>query len=105
MISIPNIVTNFATEYAKIREKNFSYISNTSNVSINLEYLSDNSSAEAWLDFIQINYRRNLIMSDDFMIFRNLKSSEHSIGQFEIDNALIDIWDITDPKNITQIKT
>ena len=33
------------------------------------------------------------------MIFRNLKSSEHSIGQFEIDNAsLIDIWDITDPK-------
>ena len=106
LISIPNIVTNFATEYAKIREKNFSYISNTSNVSINLEYLSDNSSAEAWLDFIQINYRRNLIMSDDFMIFRNLKSSEHSIGQFEIENAsLINVWDITDPTNITQIKT
>ena len=39
------------------------------------------------------------------MIFRNLKNSEHSIGQFEIDNALIDIWDITDPTNITQIKT
>ena len=50
----------------KLEKKNFSYISNTSNVSINLEYLSDNSSAEAWLDFIQIIYRRNLIMSDDF---------------------------------------
>ncbi len=59
----------------------------------------DNTFNEGWLDFIELNLRRQLLMSGDQMIFRDLRSIGKPITNFKLGNANSDlsIWDITNP--------
>ena len=58
--------------------------------------------AVGWLDYIEVNARRQLTMSGDQMIFRDSKSMGASmVAQFNINYSQpIQIWDITDPANV-----
>ncbi len=69
----------------------------SSNFSLNLEYNSPGG--EAWLDFIQLNYRRNLIYNGQELAFRDLETIGEGITSFQIENAdsNMEIWDITNP--------
>ena len=54
---------------------------------------------EGWLDYIQINFRRQLRMVGDQMVFRDLETLGQSASTFKLGNASsnIVIWDISDP--------
>ncbi|MEI6489844.1 MAG: type IX secretion system sortase PorU [Bacteroidota bacterium] len=60
--------------------------------------------AVGWLDYIEVNARRQLTMvgSGDQMIFRDSKSmGTGNVAQFNVTSSQpIQIWDITDPSNV-----
>ena len=57
------------------------------------------SSNEGWLDYIQLNFRRQLLMAGDQMVFRDVETIAKTASTFKLGNASnnIEIWDITDP--------
>ncbi len=69
----------------------------TSNLRLKLEYNSPGG--EAWLDFIRLNFRRQLVLGNEQMTFRDLTTIGQGITEFNVNglggNALI--WDITNP--------
>jgi hypothetical protein len=54
---------------------------------------------EGWLDYIQINFRRQLLMTGNQMVFRDVETLAHAVSTFKLGNASsdIEIWDITNP--------
>ncbi len=67
-----------------------------------------NPSANAFLDFIEINGMKNLIARNNQFSFRNYsvaKDSNSSIAAYQIQNAnnIFQLWDITDPINPSTI--
>ena len=77
------------------------------NISVNLVY--DNNgvpTSEGYLDFISIEATRNLMGVGSQFGFKNNDAAIISgIGQYEISNAseISEIWDVTDPFNISAI--
>jgi Peptidase family C25/FlgD Ig-like domain len=77
-------------------QKNINLVNENPEVKIN--YLPV-SGTEGWLDFIEINARRQLQMVGSQMGFRDLKTKQHAISAFQISNmdANVTVWDVTNP--------
>ena len=105
-INVPNVVSTYATEYAKLASKTINYTTNSSTINIDLEYSSADNGAMSWLNFIEINARRKLRMSGNSMLFRDATTINSEIGKFEIENASgITVWDISEPTNVELLPT
>ncbi len=54
---------------------------------------------EAWLDFIRLNFRRNLIYNGTELTFRDANSIGQGVTEFQMGNmnGNIQIWDISNP--------
>ena len=86
--------------YAYIKAASFSFVPNTSPViTVNVTKLS--TDAIAWLDYIEVNARRQLTMAGNQMIFRDSKSvGAGNVAQYNLTSLVpIQIWDITNPTN------
>ncbi|NQV53313.1 MAG: type IX secretion system sortase PorU [Flavobacteriales bacterium] len=61
--------------------------------------------ATAWIDYIEINARRNLTFLDPFMFFRDKESiGAGNVTSFTIQaKAPITIWDVTDPHDVREM--
>ncbi|MFW6277708.1 MAG: type IX secretion system sortase PorU, partial [Prolixibacteraceae bacterium] len=71
-----------------------------------LKYFADNSNAEAWLDYIAVNYRRNLKLNNDVLFFRDISSAGNTnILEFTIENAnsSTKVWDVSDLYNVKEV--
>ncbi|NNE30349.1 MAG: type IX secretion system sortase PorU, partial [Saprospiraceae bacterium] len=63
---------------------------------LNYPALGDGTN-KAWLDFIEINARRELIHVGDFMVFQDAEVREFNSAQFELEGPSdLMIWDISD---------
>ncbi len=107
VIGIPNITSDYLSEYATVASKSSEYISSSSNLAINLDYASNDNNANAWLDYIEINARRKLKMSGNSLSFRDVESLSEQIAAFTLEGATasIRVWDITDPTSISELST
>jgi hypothetical protein len=67
------------------------------NVRINYPAIAEQS--EGWLDYIEINARRRLIMAGQVMEFRDTKTLTQAATTFRLSGVSggLNIWDITDP--------
>lgn len=65
-----------------------------------VRYPNVSAGSEGWLDYIQLQARRRLIMSGDQMAFRDLNTLQYPSANYELGNASTDVlvWDITDPQ-------
>ncbi len=65
----------------------------------------DNS--EGWVDWVQFNVRRNLIMNGTQMGFRDARTLDYPSAAFELSGAgaNVQIWDITNPLQPAQQQT
>ncbi len=97
---------NFETDFA--REVNaatsFSGLTGT-NLTVNISYNKPNSSANAWLDYVEINFRRDLDATQNFLRFRDKNSlGLGNISRFDIKNvaAEVQVWDVTNPLQAVQ---
>ena len=106
-ISVNNIVTAYATEYAKIASKTTNYNASSSEITINVDYSSSDNGALAWLNYIEINARRELKMSANFLLFRDASSLANEVGTFNVSNATssTSIWDVSNNTAITELPT
>lgn len=61
-----------------------------------------NDGSEGWLDFIEVNVRRQLIMTDDAMRFQDIETLAYPSATFQLENAnsSLLVWDITNPLQI-----
>jgi hypothetical protein len=72
----------------------------TGELSIKLKFnRPENAFNEGWLDFIELNLRRQLVMVGDQMHFRDLRSMGNPVSQFKLGNATagLTVWNISDP--------
>ncbi|HKK75463.1 MAG TPA: type IX secretion system sortase PorU [Saprospiraceae bacterium] len=62
---------------------------------------SSSDGSEAWLDFIEINARRQLSMVGQQMAFQVVETSSQSRAAYRLSNAQpgLQVWNITDPLN------
>jgi len=105
-INIPNIVYDYATEYAKKASNTQAYISSSDQISIELEFNYSENNAIGWLDYLQLNARRSLAIHNNILNFRDFESLDSlAIGKFEISNANSStiVWDVTDVLNIKKV--
>ena len=68
-------------------------------ITVNYNAAGSNNGSEGWLDYIQVNVKRQLRLYEAQTDFRDLETLNHTISQFEIEssNAEAIIWDISDP--------
>ncbi|NVO02626.1 MAG: type IX secretion system sortase PorU [Bacteroidetes bacterium] len=101
-LTVPSFTPNGQGEYARGASKIDSI--STSNPNIVVKISKSTSSAIGWLNYIEINTRRNLIFSGSQMAFRDAVSVNPGlIGEFSIGNGSpnLKIWDVTNPFEIT----
>jgi len=92
------------------REKSIENRVNTSSASLNIrfEYDKDNiPSAIGWLDWFNVNLRRELIMARSQMIFRDAASvGQGQVGRFNLRNAgsVQEIWEVSNPTDVRRVQ-
>jgi hypothetical protein len=74
----------------------------------NLSYLKSESGSTGYLNYLEVNARRKLIMTGSVMQFQNVDYlNKGYYSQYKLTNAgdKVQIWDITDPQNVNRIST
>ncbi|MDP4238481.1 MAG: type IX secretion system sortase PorU [Bacteroidota bacterium] len=74
----------------------------------NITYLKSTSTSVGYLNYLEVNARRKLIMNGSAMQFQNVDYlGQSSYNQYLLSNANanVQIWDITDKQNISKITT
>ena len=81
---------------------------NSDDVEINLRYLNNGNPASiGYLDYINITVERNLIAAEKQLIFSNKETANQSgIGEYQLQNTqnISEVWDITNPYQISRIE-
>ena len=77
-------------------------------LNFNISYIKSRKTSVGYLNYLEVNTRRHLTMVGSVMPFQNVDFlGQANNNQYLLSNAnsKIQIWDITDPQNITQIAT
>jgi len=101
-------IGSYTLPYANPGSGNFTFKSTADDVNINLRYIKNSPSDEAWLNYITLNARTELEMHTGSMIFRDrLSSASGRVTEFTIRGATssTEVWDITDPVKPERIQT
>ena len=95
------------SRYAYLREARFAMQPTPSGaLDFVLKYFGNSSNSEAWLDFIEINYKRELLMDEEVLFFReDLPDSGNNVLGFKIESATsnLKVWDVSDAFNVKEI--
>ncbi len=99
--NIPNIETGSVNEsnYANIGRIFNNFLPTADNMNVMVSYPDVGQFSEGWLDYIELNARRNLKMSGGQMRFRDSKTLSQAATKFKIETAQdLTLWDITNPQ-------
>ncbi|HTN20936.1 MAG TPA: type IX secretion system sortase PorU [Pelobium sp.] len=91
---------NFETDYAEPAQQlgSISGIS-ANNLKVNISYNKISSTSNAWLDFIEVNCKREYTAFKGYLRFRDKSSiANGNIAQFNLGNvsANVKVWDVSD---------
>jgi hypothetical protein len=79
------------------------------NITLNLNYNNTaNPAGVVWLDFIEVQLRRNMVYRNKPLFFRNTRAiGAGAIAQYTLSdaNASVEVWDITEHNNPQRIPT
>lgn len=92
--------------FASENIRRFTLPASAEKLDLTLKYFGSGTSPEAWLNFIEVNYRRKLKAGNDVLFFRDIKSAgEGNILRFSIETGTSDIkvWDVTDVFNVKEV--
>jgi peptidase C25-like protein len=96
---------NYSGPYASASNASMTFTPNSSLLNVNVVYNKPSSTSVAWIDEIELNVRRNLVMTGDQLFFRDAQSvGVGNVSQFNLSNAsnISKIWDVTDPLNVKE---
>ncbi len=89
-----------SSEYAKETTKKFSFNLTTSTARFDLNFSANSNATKAYIDYMEFNYRRQLKLYNNMLIFRTVENIGNSnITEFKIANATSStiVWDISNP--------
>lgn len=68
------------------------------NIAVTISYPNVSAASEGWLDYIEINARRRLLMSGSGLLFRDLQTLNQPAAIFRIGgvSGALQVWDVTD---------
>ena len=95
-------------EYAKQGTVIFPFTPVADSLTLNVSYAKPAAISVGYMNFIELNARRKLIMTGSVMQFQNVDGlGLGHYNQFVLSgaNSNTQIWDITDPLNITRMQT
>lgn len=98
-------MTSYTSPFASINGGSSSFSSTSDILNISIDYNKPTSTSTGWLNEIELNFRRNLTMNGNQLIFRDINSvGSGNIANFNLSNAGIinKIWDVTDPINVKE---
>ncbi|MEI7596595.1 MAG: type IX secretion system sortase PorU [Bacteroidota bacterium] len=104
-LSVGAINPSYNSEFAKTAIENIKFkpLSSSINLSTKFNKASGAQTSVAWLDYISINARRNLILSSEQFLFRDVLSvGATNISEFKITNtnSNLVLWDITNSVDV-----
>jgi hypothetical protein len=108
ILTVPAKSTTDNYEQARGTSANFMYTPSSDTFSFGLNYIKSTSSSVGYLNFLEVNTRRQLKMAGSVMPFQNLDylgTATYSQYKLSATNSNVKIWDITDPSNINSIQT
>ena len=100
LISVPNVSGSAYDNFARIVSGCYSFNPSSSTITVNVT--KQTADAIAWLDYIEVNVRRQLTMSGAQVIFRDAQSvGAGNLAEYNVtSNFPIQIWDVSDIANI-----
>ena len=97
--NIPQIPGGYDDIYAVLKTtKNNTFFPSSNSFSINMHYQLPTNESECWLNYLEVQVRRNLMMSGNTITFRDGISRGHNnVAQYTIANASASqvLWDVT----------
>jgi hypothetical protein len=101
----------YTATYANLKSDTFRFLSSPGQVSINIRYTKNSSSAEGWLDYITINARSSLseapgVRPEGQLQFCDSRSLDiPGVAEYRISDARpgTAVWDITDPASARKV--
>jgi hypothetical protein len=98
-ITIPSI-NGGSYEYAQTESTYFDF--NPSNPVITVNITKQTPSAIGWLDYVEVNVRRRMVMSGNQLSFRDVNAvGPGHIAKYALSiNSPVSVWDVTDPHNV-----
>lgn len=106
-LDFPQVATGDYAAYGRRRTETGTVQSPSDKFSISLEYDNTaNPAAVAWLDYIVVQARRNLVYRSGDLLFRDSRSvGAGAVADFQISNAPpgLQVWDVTDHNNVVRM--
>ncbi len=106
-IIIPRVFTTVTSSFANPGQLELRLNNAPSAMNIVMEYQKGGTpSASGWLNWINVNTRRQLLMAGNQMIFRDVESiGPGRISGFDIGNAssVAEVWEVTEPHQATRM--
>ncbi|HMC98046.1 MAG TPA: type IX secretion system sortase PorU, partial [Flavobacteriales bacterium] len=101
------MANNYTGPIGRAFRQTYSWNTSGNNIPLTVTFNKfDPVTSTAWLDYLEVNCRRQLRMSGDQLMFRDLAS----VGTGEITDLILDqaqsvgrIWEITDPLNVHRV--
>lgn len=94
LVTVPNTHV-----YANISAITATFNTENPVIEVAVDYMNSNPSAAAWVDFVEINLKRQLIYTEGQFAFRDLSSvGNNYVGNFRLRNPSegLTIWEVTD---------
>ncbi len=104
-INVPETCSDYTCPAAVPESQSFSFIPNSDNLDVNITYSTNTDDANGWLNYLDLNVKRNLIMSGDEIPFRVVASAgTGNISQFNLTSSTsLSVWDVTNPWAVKEI--
>lgn len=98
-IIVPETCGDYTCPVATAVSQSFSFLPSSDQLNVNLTYSSNADDANGWLNYLELNVKRSLIMSSDQMPFRVAASvGVGNISEFDLTTSTaISVWDVANP--------
>ena len=94
------VSANDPYQLGRVKETGFHFAPNNDQLVVKTEYRRTSNSSIAYLDYIELNVKRKLLMTGEQMMFRSLDAGQNGqTVRYQLGNASSDliVWDITNP--------
>ncbi|NQV02250.1 MAG: type IX secretion system sortase PorU [Bacteroidia bacterium] len=107
-ISIPQVSGDFLATYAREKMATSSVSVTKPTIDIQLTYSKPGPAAIGWLNYLEVNVKRQLKLSGSQLLFRSIESAGMDrISEFKLttQGQQVQVWDVTRPDSVLQIHT
>lgn len=99
--------TTSENPFARIATEKYSFTPQSGTNTIRFRALNTGINSKAYIDFVSLQYTRNLQVSSEQLAFRNINTiSPSAIAKYEISSSTqLQVWNVTNPISPTRIPT